>query len=222
MRLRYLLALLVVLATCACGFFLTRVEPLDFDVSLLFWFRDGTDLRKLAGPAFLSHFWLGLSWLGNTLPRVLIALCVVLVLVVLRRWQTGLFFAWVLLSGLVLSTTIKHWVARPRPQLVPALDDVTSMSFPSGHALNSTLFYLMAFTVFAPFLRQRKWRWSLLAVAFCLSLLTGISRVALGVHYPTDVIAGWVLATAWVWLWLTIARICNHRALSSPGVAHAP
>ncbi|PJC16386.1 MAG: hypothetical protein CO065_10390 [Comamonadaceae bacterium CG_4_9_14_0_8_um_filter_57_21] len=218
MFLRCLPALLLVLTTCICGFALVRYDPISFEASLLFWFRDNTNIAKLAGPAWMTPFWLSLSWLGNTLPRTVVSLCTVLGLIVLRRWQAALFLSWVLLSGLAFSITLKHWIERPRPQWVPQLDDVITMGFPSGHALNSTLFYLTVATMFAPLLRRQGTRWALYTMAICLSLATGVSRIALGVHYPTDVIAGWVIAGAWVWLWSNTARQYWPMVWSNPSI----
>jgi undecaprenyl-diphosphatase len=213
MRLWWLPPLLVLLVTSACGFALTRYGPASFDAPLLLWFRANGDTGRLAGPQWAAAFWLGLSWLGDTTPRIFMAGVTVLGLSLLRRWRSALFIAGVLLSGIALSTTLKHWVGRPRPQLVAHLDPVSSLSFPSGHALNSTLFYLTAALVLAPLLPPRLVRWGLYAVAAILSLATGVSRIALGVHYPTDVMAGWVISAAWAWLWFSAAMHYWPKAL---------
>lgn len=203
---RWALPLLVLLATAAGGHALTRYGPASFDAPLLLWFRLGTDTATLAGPDWMPSFWLGLTWLGDVVPRVVVGACTVVGLLLVRRWQGAVLLAGTLLSGLALSTTLKQWVGRPRPQLVAHLDHVTSLSFPSGHALNSTLFYLAVAVMLAPLLRTRAARWSVYAAAMGLSLATGVSRVALGVHYPTDVLAGWVIAGTWVWLWFAAAQ----------------
>lgn len=207
------LPLLMVIAASACGFALTRYGPASFDAPLLLWFRASGDTGRLAGPDWAAAFWQGLTWLGNTTPRIVVAGLTVLGLLMLRRWHNALFITGVLLSGIALSTTLKHWVGRPRPQLVAHLDPVSSLSFPSGHALNSTLFYLTVALVLAPLLSRRVARRALYAVAASLSLATGVSRVALGVHYPTDVIAGWVISAAWLWLWFIVARHYWPKAL---------
>jgi undecaprenyl-diphosphatase len=134
--------ILLVLTVSACGLALKQYGPLSLDNAILLWFRDGQDHAKLAGPTWITQFWLSISWLGDTAPRLVAAGLGISVLLWLRRWQAALFVTGVLLSGISLSTLIKAWVARPRPQLVAHLDQVSSMSFPSGHALNSTLFYL--------------------------------------------------------------------------------
>lgn len=188
------------------GLALTHVGPASFDVPLLLWFRDSSDSARIAGPPWVTTFWLSLTWLGDTTPRIVVASLLIVLLLVLSRYHSALFMMGILLSGIALSTTLKHLVGRPRPQLIAHLDAASSASFPSGHALNSTLFYVTTAWVLAPLLPKRLARWALYSLALGMSLATGVSRVALGVHYPTDVIAGWIVAATWLWLCLCVAR----------------
>lgn len=199
------LPLLLVMVTGVCGLALVRHGPTGFDVSVLLWFRTGGNPGQLAGPDWAGAFWLAVTWLGDGAPRIVVAALTVLVLLALRRWHSAWLMAGVLLSGIALSTALKGWIGRPRPQLVTHLDQVGSMSFPSGHALNSTLFYMTVALMLAPVLRRQAARRGVYVAAVGLSLAIGVSRIALGVHYPSDVIAGWVIAGAWLWLWLALA-----------------
>lgn len=196
----------LIVATGACGAALVRGGPTGFDEGLLLWFRAGGDTAQLAGPSWILAFWQGTTWLGDGIPRIVVASLVLAGLLGLRRWQSGVFMAGVLLSGIVLSTVLKQWVGRPRPQLVEHFDHVTSASFPSGHALNSTLFYLVVALLLGGMLRRRCARRTVWFAAAILSFAIGVSRIALGVHYPTDVVAGWVAGAAWLWLWVSVAR----------------
>ena len=209
-----LLMLIVIAATIACGFALTLDGPANFDVPVLMWFRDTNNTAQLAGLPWMTQFWLSITWLGNTTPRLVVAGLAILGLVLLRRWRSALFVTGVLLSGITLSTLIKGWVGRPRPQLVIHLDQVGSMSFPSGHALNSTLFYLTITLIIAPLLTQRTARWFLYSLAISSPLAIGISRVALGVHWPSDVLASWVIAYCWLGLWVMLAKHYWPKALT--------
>ena len=209
-----LLMLIVIAATIACGFALTLDGPANFDVPILLWFRDSNDTAQLAGFSWMTQFWLSMTWLGDTTPRLVVAGLAILGLLLLRRWHSALFVTGVLLSGITLSTLIKGWVCRSRPQLVAHLDQVGSMSFPSGHALNSTLFYLMVTLIMAPLLTQRTARWFLYGLAISSSLAIGISRIALGVHWPSDVLASWVIAYCWLGLWVILAKHYWPKALS--------
>ena len=200
------LMLIVIAATIACGFVLTADGPANFDVPILLWFRDSNDSAQIAGFPSMLQFWLSISWLGNAPPRLLVAGLSILGLLLLRRWHSALFVTGILLSGITLSTLIKSWVGRPRPQVVAHLDQVSSMSFPSGHALNSTLFYLTVTLIIAPLITQRTARWIFYGLAISSSLTIGISRVALGVHWPSDVLASWVIAYCWLGIWVILAK----------------
>ena len=202
---RLLALFLLIISVSACGLVLTQYGPLSLDNAILLWFRDGQDHAKLAGPAWMQQFWLSVSWLGDTAPRLFAAGLGITLLLCLRRWQSAMFLSGVLLSGISLSTLIKAWVARPRPGLVPHLDQVSSMSFPSGHALNSTLFYLALAVVLAPLLKQRSAQWGLYGFALISSLVIGLSRIALGVHWPSDVLASWIIAYGWLGIWIIAA-----------------
>ena len=203
---RLLALCLLIISVSACGLVLKQYGLLSLDNAILLWFRDGQDHAKLAGPAWMTQFWLSVSWLGDTAPRLLAAGLGITLLLCLRRWQSALFLSGVLLSGISLSTLIKAWVARPRPELVPHLDQVSSMSFPSGHALNSSLFYLTLALVLAPLLKQRSVQRGLYGFALISSLAIGMSRIALGVHWPSDVLASWIIAYAWLALWAIVAK----------------
>src|SRR3546814_3832259 len=136
------LPLLVIAGTIICGLILAHHEASGFDRWALLWLRSPTDSSRLAGPEWVTAFWIGVSWLGDVMPRITVAGLTVIALLLLRRWRSAAFITGLLLSGIMLSTLIKHWVGRPRPDLVAHLDHVSSASFPSGHALNSALFYV--------------------------------------------------------------------------------
>jgi membrane-associated phospholipid phosphatase len=109
------------------------------------------------------------------------------------RFAFGLLL--VILVGRGLSEVQKYWIARPRPGLQPHLVVVKTWSFPSGHATSSMIFYLtLALALTANGARRRM----LAAAAIMLSLVIGLSRVMLGVHWPSDVIGGWSFGLLWV------------------------
>jgi undecaprenyl-diphosphatase len=111
--------------------------------------------------------------------------------------------------GTILSNTLKFMLARPRPDLVAHAVDVYTLSFPSGHAMLSAITYLTVGALFArarPRFREKAY---VLSIAILLSLLVGISRIYLGVHYPTDVLAGWSVGGAWACLWSWIIATAN-------------
>jgi undecaprenyl-diphosphatase len=108
----------------------------------------------------------------------------------------------IILVGRGLSEAQKYWVARARPDLEPHLVVVKTSSFPSGHATSSMIFYTTLALVLTT---GTRWRGPAVAGAILLSLLIGISRVMLGVHWPSDVIGGWSFGAAWVLAMLGLA-----------------
>jgi undecaprenyl-diphosphatase len=109
----------------------------------------------------------------------------------------------VILVGRSLGEAQKYWIARVRPDIEPGLVIVKTSSFPSGHAANSMIFYL---TLALALTAGRRWHRLAAAGAILLSLLIGTSRVMLGVHWPSDVIGGWVFGILWVLLSLRLAE----------------
>ena len=127
------------------------------------------------------------------------------------RFALGLLL--VVLIGRGLTEAQKYWIARARPTLEPHLVIVKTSSFPSGHATSSMIFYLTLALALAP----PRWRRPAAALAVLLSLLIGISRVMLGVHWPSDVIGGWSFGLLWVLVTLRPAERLFGK--DSPGTA---
>lgn len=123
-------------------------------------------------------------------------------------WYAGhRHLPWVLaaivLIGRGLSEAQKYWIARARPELEPHLVTVKTSSFPSGHATSSMVFFL---TIALALTARSRWRGLAIAGAIFLSVLIGVSRVMLGVHWPSDVIGGWAFGMLWVLLTLRLAE----------------
>ena len=115
----------------------------------------------------------------------------------MRRQYHGMWFVLIATAGgLLVSSALKWIVDRPRPSVVPHLSYVTSSSFPSGHSMLSAVVYLTLGTLLARFVTGRRFRVYFMTVALVLTFLVGVSRVYMGVHYPTDVLAGWSGRTA--------------------------
>jgi membrane-associated phospholipid phosphatase len=117
------------------------------------------------------------------------------ILVLRRRYQDAALAIAAILAGRLLVELQKLAIERTRPDAMFRLVDVDSFSFPSGHAANSMITYLTLAIVLAS---AGKWRRYALATAFLLSLVVGLTRIMLGVHWPTDVVAGWAFGLLWV------------------------
>ncbi|RST30515.1 phosphatase PAP2 family protein [Sphingomonas ginkgonis] len=158
----------------------------------------------------LAHEWLedvgiGLTMAGSSPTTVGIALLGGAWLLWKDRHHRGLVFAAVILSGRGMIELIKALVGRARPALDPHPVIVHSTSFPSGHSGNSMLALLMAAMILVP---ERHRRPAVL-LAVLGSVLVGMSRPLLGVHWPSDVIAGWSLGAAWALGGVAILRRQN-------------
>jgi undecaprenyl-diphosphatase len=129
-----------------------------------------------------------LSWFGDTARRVPMVLVLGAWLIWKKRPAAGVVILFVPLLTAIMSSIIKNAYGRARPDLVPHLDLVNNLSYPSGHASNAAAFFIVAALVF-PATNRGLW----LMVAIFAALLIGLSRPMLGVHWPTDVIGGWLL-----------------------------
>jgi undecaprenyl-diphosphatase len=106
-------------------------------------------------------------------------------------------------GGTVLITSLKGFFDRDRPSVVPHLTDAFFKSYPSGHSMMSSVVYLTVAVLLARTMQRRRSKVFCVGAALFLSFLIGLSRVYLGVHYPTDVLAGWAAGIAWALLcWL--------------------
>lgn len=159
------------------------------------------------GPGWLTRFLTDLTALGG------IALLAPLTLVVSAyywatgRPRTGLYLTLTVAAGWLLSRALKALYVRPRPEAVPHLVEVSSTSFPSGHAMNSALVYLTLAALLAEGREEAVRRRFILLAALALVFLIGLSRLYLGVHYPTDVLAGWSFGAGWATLcWIAASR----------------
>jgi undecaprenyl-diphosphatase len=135
--------------------------------------------------------------LGGGTILTLMTFMVVAYLFTAKRVRTAVFVIGAVSGGAILSSVLKSLFGRPRPDVVSHLVDVSSASFPSGHAMNSALTYLTLGVLLAKTETNPAVRIYLISMAVVLTVLVGISRVYLGVHWPTDVIAGWCVGSLW-------------------------
>jgi len=114
-------------------------------------------------------------------------------------------------SGYLVSSLLKLMFQRPRPDIVPHLDRVISTSFPSGHSMNAAVIYLTLGTLIAASVARKRVKVYVLSMAAVLTVLVGLSRVYLGVHYPSDVAAGWMAGLVWALICSLTARFLQLR-----------
>ncbi len=192
-------------------------ETRAFDEAILRALRQPGNLSAPIGPGWLTHVVTDITSLGGTTVLTLVTIVTVGYLVLASRRATGMFVLLSVLGGWLLSTLLKIGIARPRPDIVPHLVDVHDLSFPSGHAMLSAVTYLTLGLLLSQIQSRRATRLYVITVALTLTLLVGLSRIYLGVHYPTDVFGGWCAGATWATICWMIARRYLPRPEESAG-----
>ena len=136
-----------------------------------------------------------------------------------RQYQLTAYLVVTGLGALALDPAIKLLVGRLRPMVPAPVATAPGNSFPSGHALDATVFYGVMLLVFLPII-PRRLRRLVIGLVIALVVMIGISRVALGVHYPSDVVGGWLLGVAW--LGITAHAFGHWRAETGQPPRHLP
>lgn len=177
-----------------------------YDERILQALRRPDDPARPRGPGWLVGVAQDLTALGGPTVLTLAVLAVLGYLALAGHRRAAWLVAVASGGGLVVSTVLKAGFGRDRPDVVPHLAPAFTASFPSGHSMLAAVVYLTLGALLAVILPGRRIRAYALAVALVLVLLIGVSRVYLGVHYPSDVLAGWAAGLAWGALCGLVAR----------------
>lgn len=178
------------------------------DRQILLALRNPADLSDLLGPPWLEETMRDFTALGGTGVLTLVTLLTALFLLMTRKRHAALLVVYSVAGGTALSQLMKWGFDRPRPDLVPHGMAVYSQSFPSGHAMLSAVVYLTLGALLARTQARTRVKVFLIGAAATVTVIVGISRIYLGVHWPTDVLGGWALGAGWaascwlVMLWL--------------------
>jgi undecaprenyl-diphosphatase len=189
--------------------------PHAFDTEILLAFRQVGQPDVPIGPLWLQGAMRDITSLGSSVVLALITVAAIAYLLLIRRPGTALLIFVAVAGGQVLSSLLKLEVDRPRPELVSHLVNETSLSFPSGHAMLSAVTYLTLGSLAARFVHGRATKIYVLSLAVLTTVLVGISRIYLGVHWPSDVLAGWCAGFAWAMLCWLAARLLQRRKVVS-------
>ncbi len=192
-----------------------------FDRAVLLFFRVPGYPAVPAGPRWVQECTRDITALGGFTVLTLISILAVAILVMKRRRLQASIFAITVLAGQAFAEVIKAIAARPRPDIVTRFDIVYSSSFPSGHSTMAPVVYLTLAVILAAGEPRRDVRVLVFACAVALTLAVGVSRVYLGVHWPTDVLAGWALGGAIALVAMTALRL-TARKLHQGGVVVKP
>jgi undecaprenyl-diphosphatase len=190
------------------------------DQSIILLFRSGSDnLSGPIGPPWVREMARDITSLGSIAVLGIVSFVVAAYLLLAKSRAAALLVLVAVLGGLAINGVLKIQFARPRPDLFVPAAKVFTASFPSGHAAYSAITYMTLAALLARTAESRRLRIYFVAVAVTLTFMIGVSRVYLGVHYPTDVLAGWCVGSAWALLCWTIMTRLQHRGrIEPPGV----
>ena len=161
-------------------------EPFAFDEPMLRF------ARALASDG-LDRVFVFISAAGHEYGVVPFGIALILVLGWRKRWREGLFAGIAIVGSALLNMTTKQIFARDRPSLWESIAPESTFSFPSGHAMGSaTLAWVLLLLAW-----RTRWRWPVAIPVTAFAATVGFSRVYLGVHYPSDILAGWAAASVW-------------------------
>jgi undecaprenyl-diphosphatase len=189
-----------------------------YDRAILYALRAPGDPHRPIGPDWLIVAATDVTSLGSTTVLGIIVVLVCGLFLSFRRWREASALLLASGGGLILTNWLKDWFQRDRPPQILHAVQAINPSFPSGHAMLSATVFLTLGALIAHFAERRRVRVYALAAAVILSVTVGCSRVYLGVHWPTDVLAGWCLGAAWALLWWSAAIVwerLTHRRLST-------
>ncbi|MDB5506412.1 MAG: superfamily [Devosia sp.] len=203
-------------------FAVTKGNPAAFDQAATLVFRDqGNPLDPLGQP-WLEETGRDITALGSNLVVGLVAIILAICLVLARLYRPAVLLVFAIAGGIAMANIVKLFFDRPRPDFGGAIRVFTS-SFPSGHATVSALAFVFIGMLLARLTRSRAIAVVAIGTAVLLTLLIGLSRVYLGVHYPTDVLAGWFLGAAWAlacWIGGELLQLLPDKGCLDPARSH--
>lgn len=175
-------------------------EVSSLDSKILFLFRESADASKPIGPERLQYIVRDVTALGSSTILTIITLFVVVFLFLKKEIRSIVYVLSAAIGGGVLVQVLKVFFSRERPDYALHLASELTMSFPSGHSAMSAVVYLSLAVLVSRIEKSKKSSIFIIATALIISFIVGLSRIYLGVHYPTDVLAGWMIGLFWALL----------------------
>jgi len=183
----------------------------EYDEWVLRRLRAPGDTHDPIGPAWVEEAWRDITALGSGAVLTLVTLAAAGYLLMQRKRRTLVLLLAATVGGLTVVLLLKNLFARPRPQFASPQAYLVTASFPSGHSMLSAVVYLTLGALLARASSQYRSKLYFLTTAVLVTILVGLSRIYLGVHYPTDVLAGWSIGLIWALLCWLVARFLQKR-----------
>lgn len=181
------------------------------DRRLVLAMRNPADPNDPLGPRWLEEAARDITALGGYTVLIFVTTIVATYLGLVRKHHAAHLLLVAAIGGVIVMHLLKALVNRPRPDFVSHLAYDSSASFPSGHAMLSAVVYLTLGAMLTRLVERHQVKVFVMAVAALLSFVIGLSRVYLGVHYPTDVLAGWSAGVVWAGLCWMLTRYLQLR-----------
>ena len=216
---RSALVLAVISAALAIGFFSlsragVRGATGDLDERILLAMRVPENLADPIGPRWIEEMGRDMTALGGVAVLGLITSTVVAFFWLSSMHRAAVYIGIASVGSILLATALKHSFDRPRPDLVPHGSMVYTSSFPSGHSTMAAAVYLTLGMVASRFVPRRRLKVLLIGVAMLVTGAVGVSRVYLGVHWPSDVLAGWAVGASWALVcWCVTIWLQDHGVI---------
>ena len=201
-----ILGALVVCAAAALAFFkvvneIFLEDERGMDHAIILALRDPADATHPLGPAWVADVARDITSLGSVSVLTIVTAGALILLVLVGRKSGAIYAVSAIVTGTLLVQFLKTLFGRSRPDLVPEIAEMASKSFPSGHTSMSAIIYLTLAALIAREVPKVGSKIYVVCFGILLTGLVGMSRVYLGFHWPSDVVAGWALGAAWALLW---------------------
>ncbi len=215
--------LLVLLLVGMVGMFVALADEViegethRFDTALLLALRTADDSKDPIGPIWFQEAARDITALGGTAVLTLITAASATYLLIVRQKAAAILLLVSVVGGTALNLGLKRGFDRPRPDLVSHAAEAITASFPSGHAMMSAITFLTLGALIARVQPRQRLRVFVMGLAVVITVLVGVTRVYLGVHWPSDVAAGWAVGSAWALAcWLVLARFKTGKGGINP------
>lgn len=211
--------LLMVLGTISASLWVT-VEVTDWvvegedhglDERVMVALRQPENPALPVGPKWVKNASLDITALGSAPVLTLFVVMICGFLLLERKFAAAGLILFASLSGTLLNQFLKNFFSRERPDVVPHLTEFGNSSFPSGHSMLASIIFLTLAAMLTQTVKTLPTKMYLIGVAAVLAFLVGLTRVILGVHYPSDVLVGWTAGTAWALICWMGARWLRER-----------